>query len=46
MKLIDARKDHYRELAHEEGYRSRSSYKLKELHKSYRIIGAGHYVLE
>ena len=46
MKLIDAKKDHYRKLAHEEGYRSRSSYKLKELHKSYRIIGAGHYVLD
>ena len=46
MKLIDARKDHYRKLAHEEGYRSSSSYKLKELHKSYRIIGAGHYVLD
>ena len=46
MKLIDARKDHYRKLAHEEGYRSRSSYKLKELHKSYRMIGAGHYVLD
>ena len=46
MKLIDARNDHYRKLAHEEGYRSRSSYKLKELQKSYRIIGAGHYVLD
>ena len=46
MKLIDARKDYYRKLAHEEGYRSRSSYKLKELHKSYRIIGVGHYVLD
>jgi 23S rRNA (uridine2552-2'-O)-methyltransferase len=46
MKLIDARKDHYRKLANIEGYRSRSSYKLKELHKSYRIIGAGHYVLD
>jgi len=46
MKLIDARKDHYRKLAHEEGYRSRSSYKLKELHKSYRIIGSGFYVLD
>ena len=46
MKLIDARKDYYRKLAHEEGYRSRSSYKLKELQKSYRMIGAGHYVLD
>jgi len=35
MKLIDAKNDHYRKLAHEEGYSSRSSYKLKELHKSY-----------
>ena len=46
MKLIDARKDHYRKLANVEGYRSRSSYKLKELDKSYRIIGVGHYVLD
>ena len=46
MKLIDAKKDHNRKLAHEQGYRSRSSYKLKELNKSYRIIGAGHFVLD
>ena len=46
MKLIDAKKDHYRKLANVEGYRSRSSYKLKELNKSYRIIGVGHYVLD
>lgn len=46
MKLIDAKKDHYRRLAHEQGYRSRSSYKLKELHKSYRILGSGFYVLD
>ena len=46
MKLIDARNDHYRKLAHEEGYRSRSAYKLKELNASYRIFGAGHFVLD
>ena len=46
MKLIDARKDHYRKLAHEEGYRSRSAYKLKELNTSYRVFGAGHFVLD
>ena len=46
MKLIDARKDHYRKLAHEEGYRSRSAYKLKELNISYRILGPGHFVLD
>lgn len=46
MKLIDAKRDHYRKLAHEQGYRSRSAFKLKELNKSYRIIGPGFYVLD
>ncbi len=46
MKLIDARRDHYRKLAHEEGFRSRSAYKLKELNKAYRIIGPGFFVLD
>ena len=46
MKLIDARKDHYRRLAHEQGYRSRAAFKLKELNKAYRIIGPGFYVLD
>ena len=46
MKLIDAKKDQYRKLAHEQGFRSRSSYKLKEINKSYRIIGPGSYVLD
>lgn len=46
MKLLDARKDYYRRLAHEEGYRSRASYKLKELNKSYRIIGPKFFVLD
>ena len=46
MKLIDARKDYYRKLAHEQGFRSRSAYKLKELNQSYRIIGPGFYVLD
>jgi len=46
MKLIDARRDHYRKLAHEEGYRSRSAFKLKELNKAYRLIGPGFFVLD
>ena len=46
MKLIDARRDHYRKLAHEQGFRSRSAFKLKELNISYRIIGSGFYVLD
>src|SRR6185312_558902 len=46
MKLIDARRDLYRRLAHKEGYRSRAAYKLKELNTSYRIIGPGFSVLD
>ncbi len=46
MKLLDARRDLYRRLAHQEGYRSRAAYKLKELNQSYRIIGPGFYVLD
>ena len=46
MRLLDARRDHYRRLAREQGYRSRAAYKLKELNKSYRIIGPGFYVLD
>jgi 23S rRNA (uridine2552-2'-O)-methyltransferase len=46
MRLRDARKDYYRKLAHDNGFRSRSSYKLSELNKSYRLIGPGFYVLD
>ncbi|MEE9563527.1 MAG: RlmE family RNA methyltransferase [Nitrosopumilaceae archaeon] len=46
MKLLDARRDHYRKLAHEQGYRSRSAFKLKELNKAYRIIGPGFLVID
>jgi len=46
MRLADARRDHYRRLAKEQGLRSRAAYKLKELDKSYRIIGAGFYVAD
>ena len=46
MKLIDARKDHYRKLAHEQGYRSRAAFKLKDLNKAYRSLGAGFSALD
>ncbi|RNJ76946.1 MAG: RlmE family RNA methyltransferase [Nitrosopumilus sp. B06] len=46
MKLADARKDFYRRLAHEQGFRSRSAFKLKELNQSYRIIGPGFNVVD
>ena len=46
MRLHEARRDHYRRMAREQGFRSRSAYKLKELNKSYRIIGPGFCVLD
>ncbi len=46
MKLIDAKRDHYRKLAKEQGYRSRATYKLLQLNNSYRVIGPGFYVVD
>lgn len=46
MRPHDARRDHYRRMAREQGYRSRSAYKLKELNNSYRLIGPGFAVLD
>jgi 23S rRNA (uridine2552-2'-O)-methyltransferase len=38
MKLSDAKRDYYRISAKNEGYRSRSAYKLKQINDSYRIL--------
>lgn len=38
MKLSQARRDYYRKLAKNDGYRSRSAYKLKQLNNSYHIF--------
>jgi len=38
MKLSQARRDYYRKLARNKGYRSRSAYKLKQLNNSYHIL--------
>ena len=46
MKLIDARKDYYRKLAKNEGFRSRSAYKLLQLNKSYHFLKKGSRVLD
>lgn len=46
MRPHEARRDHYRRLAREQGMRSRAAYKLRELNKSYRIIGPGFCVLD
>ncbi len=41
MRLHEAKKDHYRKLAKEEGYRSRSAYKLMQIDQKYKIIKRG-----
>jgi 23S rRNA (uridine2552-2'-O)-methyltransferase len=46
MKLTDAKKDYYRKLSKEEGYRSRSAYKLAQLNKSYHILRPGTNVVD
>ncbi|HEX7032211.1 MAG TPA: RlmE family RNA methyltransferase [Nitrososphaera sp.] len=38
MRLADARKDQYRRLAKDQGYRARSAYKLLQLNKSYHVL--------
>jgi len=46
MKLADSRKDQFRRLAKEQGYRSRSAFKLKQINKSYKILNRDHCVVD
>lgn len=46
MRPTEAKRDYYRRLARQQGYRSRAAYKLKELNRAYRIIGPGFCVLD
>lgn len=46
MRLADARKDQYRRLAKDQGYRARSAYKLLQLNSSYRILKNGSKVVD
>jgi 23S rRNA U2552 (ribose-2'-O)-methylase RlmE/FtsJ len=41
MRLADARRDQYRRLAKDQGYRARSAYKLLQMNRSYNIIKKG-----
>ncbi len=46
MKLTKARKDQYRKLAKQEGYRSRAAFKLLQLNKSHKILKKSDRVVE
>ncbi len=46
MRLADARKDQYRRLAKDQGYRARSAFKLLQLNASYRILKRGSKVVD
>ena len=46
MRLEDAKKDHYRKLAKEQGYRSRSAFKLIELNQKYNLIKSNVNILD
>ena len=46
MKLEDARRDQYRRLAREQGYKSRAAYKLLENVRKYQLIREGDVVLD
>ena len=46
MRLVDARKDRYRRLAKDQGYRARSAFKLLQLNSSYHILKRGSKVVD
>jgi len=46
LKLSEAKRDYYRRLAKEKGYRSRAAFKLIQINKKYRFIRPNHYVID
>ena len=46
MRLADARRDQYRRLAKDQGYRARSAYKLLQMNRSHNIIKKGDKVVD
>ncbi len=46
MRLDEARRDLYRRLAREQGYKSRAAFKLKEAHEKYHFIHTGDKVVD
>ena len=46
MRLDEAKRDHYRKRAKEEGYRSRAAFKLLQINKKYKLINARDRVID
>ena len=46
MRLDEAKRDHFRKLAHDEGYRSRAAFKLKQINEKYHLFGANSSVVD
>jgi 23S rRNA (uridine2552-2'-O)-methyltransferase len=46
MRLADAKRDHYRKLARDQGFRSRAAYKLKQINDSYHVLRKGQKVAD
>lgn len=46
MRLVDARRDQYRRLAKDQGYRARSAYKLLQINRSYNVLKKGDKVVD
>ncbi|MFN4336314.1 MAG: RlmE family RNA methyltransferase [Candidatus Nitrosocaldus sp.] len=46
MRLEEAKRDYYRRLAKDEGYRSRAAYKLLEINRSFHIFSKGDRILD
>ena len=46
MRLVDARRDQYRRLAKDQGYRARSAYKLLQINRSYNVLKKGDNVVD
>jgi 23S rRNA (uridine2552-2'-O)-methyltransferase len=46
MKLTDSKKDQFRRLARDQGYRSRSAFKLKQINQSHRILNKGDCIVD
>ena len=46
MRLADARRDQYRRLAKDQGFRARSAYKLLQLNNSYHFLRKGSKVVD